>query len=147
MANASLKQALISLAGCLLITGCGSSTMTPVHGVVTLDDVPVEGAAVMFMPKEGGRPATGTTDMQGKFELQTETPGDGVLPGEHTVTVTLQETTGVMTDPDGLSGDIAPGGIRIKWIVPQRYANPKTSNLTATVQRGMEPVTFELTTN
>ncbi len=121
--------------------------MTPVRGIVTLDSKPVEGAAVMFMPNEGGRPATGITDERGEFDLQTEAPGDGALLGQHAVTVTLQETTGLMADPDGLSGDIAPGGIRVKWFVPQRYSNPKTSNLTATVERGMRPVTFELTTN
>ena len=121
--------------------------MTPVTGVVTLDGKPVEGAAVMFMPKAGGRPATGTTDDKGRFELQTETAGDGALLGEHTVTVTLQETTGVTADPDGLSGEIAPGGIKIKWIVPQRYSNPKTSNLKAKVEPGMKPVEFELTAN
>lgn len=145
MANASLKRILISLAGCVLMAGCGSSTMVPVRGVVTLDDQPVEGAAVMFMPNGGGRPATGITDKDGNFNLQTEASGDGALLGEHAVTVTLQETTGVMADPDGLSGDIAPGGIQIKWLVPQRYSNPKTSNLTVTVERGMEPVALKLT--
>ncbi len=145
MALASLKRVLISLTGCVLMAGCGSSTMAPVRGVVTLNDQPVEGAAVMFMPNGGGRPATGITDKDGNFNLQTETPGDGALLGEHAVTVTLQETTGVMADPDGLSGEIAPGGIQIKWLVPQRYANPKTSNLTATVAQDMEPVALKLT--
>ncbi|MDZ7618744.1 MAG: hypothetical protein U1E05_17200, partial [Patescibacteria group bacterium] len=121
------------------------STMTPVRGVVTLDGQPVAGAAVMFMPNSGGRPAIGVTDKDGGFSLQTETPGDGALLGEHAVTVTLQETSGIATDPDGLSGEIAPGGIRIKWIVPQRYSDPKTSNLTATVARDMEPVVLTLT--
>jgi hypothetical protein len=120
--------------------------MAPVRGVVTLDGEPVEGAAVMFSPRDGGRPAIGQTDERGEFRLQTVAPGDGALLGEHAVTVTLQETLGITADPDGLSGEVAPGGIRTRWIVPERYSNPKTSNLAATVERGMPPVSLELTT-
>lgn len=121
--------------------------MVPVRGVVTLDGKPIEGAAVLFAPREGGRPAIGRTDERGDFRLQTVTSDDGALRGEHVVTVTLQETLGVTADPDGLSGEVAPGGIQVRWIVPERYANPNTSNLAVTVEPGMPPLTIPLTTN
>ncbi len=131
-----------------LLAGCGPKrpeTMY-VEGIVTLDGKPVENAAVMFSPAEG-RPASGSTDAQGRFELQTFEPRDGAVPGSHKVTVTLNEVSGVMPDPDGLSGEIAPGGFQVKWIVPEKYSNPDSSGLTVEVDRSLDlPVKLELST-
>ncbi len=98
----------------------------------------------MFVPAEGGRPATGITDAQGKFSLETMKPGDGALVGKHKVTVTGVRTTGVEATEDGLSGAIDPSKVRQEWFVPQKYSNPGTSGLTQEVTRGMEPVELKL---
>ena len=132
-----------------LIAGCGPSLPATryVNGVVTLDGRPVEGAAVLFSPDEG-RPASGTTNAQGEFELQTFAPGDGAVLGTHKVTVTLKNVSGVSADPDGLSGEVAPGGMQVEWVVPEHYANPTTSGLTVDVDDDLSlPVPLSLTSS
>jgi predicted small lipoprotein YifL len=135
----------LTLGTLVFLTGCGSRgpQMFPVSGTVTLDGKPVAGASVMFSPETNGTPAAGTTDEQGYFTLRTVNR-DGVSPGKHKVTVTLVKTTGFTADKDGLSGPIAPGGVKEEWIVPKRYSNPDESGLTAEVVKGMAPVKLEL---
>lgn len=127
--------------------GCSTQgpQMAPVSGVVLMNEQPVAGAAVLFMPDESGPAASGTTDAQGKFHLTTSRPSDGAVIGSYRVTVTLKETSGIATEPGGLSGEIAPGGVKEKWIVPQRYSVPDTSGLRATVEKGLAPLEFRLT--
>jgi hypothetical protein len=80
----------------LLITGpgCGGAAGRPIktEGLITLDGKPVAGATVTFHPeKERGRAATGLTDEDGVFLLQTFVSGDGALPGDYKVTVIKTE--------------------------------------------------------
>jgi len=138
----AIVTVLMTLAGC----GREGPETVSVSGIVTLDGNPVAGASVMFMPQSAGRPATGLTDEEGRFQLTTFGDEDGALVGLHRVTVTLIKTTGFLADKDGLSGGLAPEGAREEWIVPQRYSNPETSGLTAEVRDGMVPVKLELTT-
>jgi hypothetical protein len=129
------------------LVGCGGSDkpkLAPVTGVVTLDGQPIEGAAVMFMPTAGGRPAHGSTDAHGRFELMTFKTGDGALVGEHRVSVTKMKLSGVTTTDDGLSGTTDPTAIKQEWLTPEKYASPETSGLTATVKKGMDELKFDL---
>jgi hypothetical protein len=130
-----------------MICGCGRSgpETLSVTGTVTLDDKPITGASVMFIPQFEGQPAVGVTDDEGKFTLTTGGSTEGALVGKHQVTVTLKEVSGMLVDKDGLSAGVAPGGIQEKWIVPQRYSTIETSGLSVEVVRGMEPVRLELT--
>jgi len=142
--------AILVLGSSGVLSGCGGSgrpETIPVSGTVTLDGKPVAGASVMFSPEPSGRPATGVTDEQGRFTLKTFEAGDGALVGKHTVTVALVKTTGFMADKDGLSGGIAPEGIREEWIVPKKFADPKTSGLSVEVASGMDDVKLDLTSN
>jgi hypothetical protein len=129
--------------------GCGSGQLETVYvkGVVTLDESPVGGASVMFSPTVG-RPAVGVTNPEGEFELRTINPGDGAVPGAHTVIVTLIETTGVTADADGLSGEVAAGGVKTRWVIPEKYASPKTSGIEVQVDDSLElPVRISLTSS
>jgi hypothetical protein len=137
---------LLFLALLAALPGCGPSRpgTVPVRGTVTLDGQPLAGAAVMFMPP-AGRPAAGVTDQTGQFQLTTFANQDGALLGPHAVTVSLCKETGVMADKDGLSGGVAPEGIRKEWVTPERYASPETSELKVEVRSGMPPVRLELT--
>ena len=116
----------------LSLSGCGPKypETFPVAGTVTLDGKPVAGAAVVFTPEEGQQ-ATGTTDDSGRFELSTFQLGDGALPGTHRVTVA--KTT---TDPDD--------EVKLIFIIPQKYGNLQTSDLTCDVQAEMGPVQYDL---
>jgi len=130
-----------------LVVGCGPSrpSTIPVTGTVTLNGTAVEGASVMLMPEGEGQAATGITDAEGEFSLKTYDPGDGARPGSYKVTVIKKETTGFLADQDGLSGGIAPEGVQEKWLTPQKYSSPDTSELTAEVKDGMQPLKLELT--
>ena len=59
----------------LVSGGCNRSGLNLAHveGVVTLDDKPVEDAAVLFLPDDPtmGPPASGTTDAEGRYTLIT----------------------------------------------------------------------------
>lgn len=82
-----ILAASVALAG----LGCGGKDQpVKVEGVVTLDGEPVPGAIVSFLPDDkGGRFAEATTAKDGSFRLRTYTEGDGALPGDYRVAVTL----------------------------------------------------------
>jgi hypothetical protein len=85
------KRALVPLVLALTATGCGQTSS--VKGRVLLDGQPVAGAAVLFMPDADGqgRPASGTTDSDGYFQLMTFRPGDGAASGTYRIVVSKTE--------------------------------------------------------
>lgn len=142
--------------GLLLVAGgCGSGDMVPVEGVVTLDGQPLEGAAVSFVPDQKGRPAQGETDAAGKFTLSTAAAGDGVVPGKYKVGVSKMEKPS--GGAAGAAGAAPEGQVQLsgppmgkgspplpKSLVPGKYVNPNTSEITVVVEKGMAPVQIEL---
>jgi hypothetical protein len=71
---------LVALAGC--------SGKYPVRGTVTYDDgTPVNKGLVVFERVDGGPPVTARGQIQpdGRYELSTDKPGDGVPPGKYKV--------------------------------------------------------------
>jgi hypothetical protein len=145
--NRSIRpRHLLLIAGLLLLSGCGSRgpDLAPVSGTVALDGKPVAGAAVTFVPVQGGRPASAVADEQGRFQLTTFQSEDGAIVGKHTGTVALVKREGMQTDADGLSVPVAASEIREEWIVPKRYSSAATSGLSFQVEHGMEPLRIEL---
>jgi hypothetical protein len=119
------------------LTGCGRGRDTArVSGIVTLDDKPLAGAAVLFMPVEGGVPGRAATKHDGSFSLSTFEQEDGALVGRYRVAVSKVETTGFAADADGLSGMLDGSRLRTTWVTPERYGNPTTSGLEVSVERG-----------
>lgn len=139
---------LLSVLLCLVavsLSACNRGPhMVPVKGEVLLDGKPVEGAAVLFTPEAGGRPADGVTDKDGKFSLQTYEPGDGAPVGKYKVAIVGMRMTGIQATADGLSGEVDPGKVREIWFVPKKYSTPESSGLEAEVKRGLTPLKFEL---
>jgi hypothetical protein len=71
--------------------GCGKK-LIKTKGKVTLDGQPVSGATVTLKPvASDGMSASGFTDNDGNFTLQTYKPGDGAVPGDYKITVTKVE--------------------------------------------------------
>lgn len=115
----------------LALVGCGSGvTLLPVSGTVTLDDKPVAGAAVLFQPAAGGPASSAVTDAEGRYTLETASR-QGAVPGEHKVTVTKKVVRGVREDET-----VDPTGMKIEWIVPEKFSDPDKSGLTHTVKKG-----------
>ncbi|QDV20992.1 hypothetical protein Pan153_56740 [Gimesia panareensis] len=135
----SVFASVIICNGLLLLAGCGSGVDRPstvqVEGTVTFDNQPLEGASISFIPQDG-RPASGFTDAGGHFVLKTFEPGDGAIPGEHTVIVTKVAA-------DSKSGDDIYA--KQKSVIPEKYGDLKNSGLTATVKTdGENKFSFEL---
>ena len=126
-----------------LLPGCGKPKiegLVPVRGTVTYKDEPLEGAAVCFTPKvfqEGDRLATGKTDANGRFELRTI--GErGVLPSEYAVVVIKNEVIPRSPQVDPKTGrpmPIPPQTAEVKSLIPKRYGDPKTSDLSVVVNK------------
>ncbi len=120
--------------------GCGSSgpEMASVHGKVTYNGQPVPKGTVSFQSTapEGGRNATGMINPDGTYTLQTENPGDGAQLGEYRVAISARD--------DAILDYIPKKPVPPKRLVPEKYENPDTSGLTATVKSGSNEVDFPL---
>lgn len=133
---------------CLILTGCGGGpTDTPplakVKGTVTLDGKPLTSGSVQLTPDKNrgtkGRMALGNINEDGSFELMTIRAGDGAQVGYHLVAIECYESSDF--DPN------QPVNQSPKSLIPKRYTDPKTSQLTAEVKAGEEnTLKFELKT-
>lgn len=95
------KKGIPALAGVLLlswglITYMFSASLPPLgyaSGKVTRNGVPMAGVQVVFAPKSGGEPLSnatvsqGFTDAEGTYTLMYNKDNEGVLPGNHEVTI------------------------------------------------------------
>lgn len=119
-----------------LSTGCSNvgDNMLAVGGVVKYSDgqpVTGEAATIVFHPVRSAesklsRPASGTIDPDGSFELMTFKPGDGVYPGEYHVVLKAWSNYR-----------------KQRSAVPKKYTNETTTPLSATVNQ--EETIFEFT--
>jgi len=118
---------LLVAAGILVSAGCGSSDpfdYVQVSGKVTYEDgtrIPAETAVRTFYPQSGEldaktHPKTGMAAVRKKdgtiAEVSSHKAGDGLVPGEHKVTLT------------DLNGAPLPENL-----VPPEYADPETTPL------------------
>ncbi|WP_417378405.1 carboxypeptidase regulatory-like domain-containing protein [Gimesia sp.] len=116
--------------------------LAPVKGVVTLDGKPLTTGTIQFTPDKDrgttGRMALGGIKEDGTFELMTIKKGDGAQVGHHLVSIECYESSAF--DPN------QPVNQTPKSLIPNRYTDPKKSELTAQVQAGEENnFTFQLT--
>ncbi len=144
-------------AGCValllvLSLGCKGNVLEtePVHGTVTYNGKPVDGANVMFTPAAetgGGTPAVAITDEKGHYELQTlrGEVGAGTTSGEYIVSVSKTEMvpTGETTKtPEGGTEEVMEG----HDVLPKKYKSPGESPFRATVKEGeSNEFNFDLT--
>lgn len=114
-----------------------------VRGKVTYNGKPVEGAFVSFVSDDAPRAATGKTDANGEFTLTTYEPGDGAIVGMTYKVVITKSAAAAAADDGGYDPDNPnpsyekrmekPEGDGTSEI-PAKYADPKTSGLTATIE-------------
>ena len=138
--------------------GCGGPKWPPTYkssGSVTLDGTPVERATVTFYPLDGQKPANGTTDASGVFELTSFNAGDGATPGLFGVAIQKFPAIEIEAIPGGRPFDEsnntdegpALGSEKdAESELPEKYGNREESGLSATVTTDGENVfNFELT--
>ena len=101
------------------VVGCGSN-IAPVSGRITLDDVPLAQASVIFTPdSEALNPGPGShalTDKEGRYSLQLlNGKSKGAIIGKHKVSVNAYEG-----DADAVPSSAGGGPFR-KALVPLIY--------------------------
>jgi hypothetical protein len=76
---------LIFSCGAMVLTGCGKAASIktyPVKGTVTYNGQPLDGASVVYLPRNPDSPRTsGSTDADGKFSLNTFVSASEILQG------------------------------------------------------------------
>ena len=92
----------------------------------------------------------GITDASGSYTLTTFSAGDGAVAGDHKVTVTKTDRPVVDAKSDGSVADTgdepeeqqgrngSKKGGEPENLLPEKYASPETSGLTATVSESGE---------
>lgn len=139
--------AMLSCAGMIVSSGCGKArpTTTPVAGRVTCQGNPVTAGRIIFQPDDGRRPASGIIGPDGSYRLTTFAPGDGAFIGKHRVSINAMRVVGGPgADFDNPAAAAFAQPSRIEWLVPEKYANPETSNLAAEVKPGKNDINFDL---
>lgn len=138
----------------VLVAGCGGRAkgaykVAPVHGTVTYNGVPLEGATVMFYPADQGLPpAGGTTDASGNYQLMTYFNGaDGAVLGTHKVAVRKRAAVEAsQTNAPPNLGEARLDELReaaaeqAKPAIPLRYFGPESSMLVGEVAEGKKNV-------
>ena len=135
---------IVMVASCLSAAGCSSRPdkwaakrpkTYPAKGRVLWDGKPEEGIVVSLDSKVHNVSASAITDSTGAFKLKTYKTGDGAVAGEHAVRLENR----IVKDPNA---EIVVEVV----ILPKKYADAKTSGLTATVlEKGSNEFTFEVT--
>ena len=128
------------VAAVVLGAGCGPARppVVPVSGTVTVDGRPLTTGAITVAPANG-RAAGGRIGPDGRFELSSWQPGDGVTVGTHRVEV-------IATKP--LSGNrrqwLVPAPVRSLATTPLRLevTGPTTAAVVA-IETGGEPLEIE----
>lgn len=129
-ARSAARTIVVSLCLAIVAAGCSGGskpTTIKVRGKVTYKNAPVTEGSVIFTPAKAAagsptRPAVAAIKPDGTYELASFGAGDGVVPGDYTVTV----RTG---------GDVSienPGAPQASK-TPAKYADPAQSTLKATV--------------
>jgi hypothetical protein len=137
---------------CVLLAGCGGPRLGTVSGRVTVGGEPVTSGVVMFQPDDGPA-AVGAIGPDATYTLTTRKPGDGALVGRHRVTIQATKVgPGRLVEPKSIEEEIERSRQRgkvlvagaVTWLVPQKYAQLETSELTATVAAGANTIDFDL---
>ena len=90
------------------VVGCGDR-MYPVRGIITLsDDTPLTKGLVIFERIEGGPPLTarGNVKADGRFELSTVRPGDGVPLGKYKMVINPLDASDAPDEAKVLAFDV-----------------------------------------
>jgi len=160
----SLPLAVFVLAGGMALMGlpgCGGDDLPrryPVSGKVTYRGQPVPSGTITFTPadlqkgRSGGGMITG-----GNYVLTSLTTEDGAIPGRYKVTVisrkeslnTADTNLRLMYEKARSTGGVpippqVKKQLKTEDLVPAKYAQPETSDLTAEVKEQSNVLNFEL---
>lgn len=146
MTKKQLSAVLIAFSFvCSNFSGCGVGSDQPelgeVKGFVTFEGKPLSGASISFIP-EDGRPATGVTDQEGKYELMyiRDTPGCKVGRNKVVIRTFAEGEDEIEQEGDDAAPTQSPKAT--KEVLPPKY-NDQTE-LEAQVEPGKNTFDWEL---
>jgi hypothetical protein len=119
----------------LIVLGCSSKpvepTYPPVTGKVTLNEKPLVGAVVTFIPVGStvGNTVGGGTDQSGQYNLQGPRGSKGAAPGEYKVVISQW----LMPDGTLPQAGLPPANSGAVESLPAIYSDPAKTTLKATV--------------
>jgi hypothetical protein len=128
------------------LSGCSADPNMPklgkVSGKVSYQGKPLDAGRVVFTPVAGkggesDQGASGEISSDGSYEMTTFNTGDGVVLGQHIVTVVVQKGEMPKPDADGHINYVLP-----KNATPAKYATADKSPLRCTVVA--EGMTFDI---
>lgn len=116
----------------MLVGGCGASDRGYVTGTVRLNGQPIGPGTINLQSTSDGPGAIAQFGEDGKFKVTSSGKKEGANVGEYSVTIHGESFGDEVVDP------------KAKSIIPARYANAATSQLTLKVEPGMKEVNFDL---
>ncbi len=124
-----------------LVVGCTGSNLprtVPAEGVVTLDDVAVSDATIIFIADVGTYNATAVTDKNGRFAMKAFDEKKGTVPGSYKVELTK-------TIVEGKEGKDGGSDVNLKMGLPKKYASLVTSGFSISLtDEGKKDIKFDL---
>ena len=120
----------------LLATGCSDDGRRSVSGTVTLDNEPVSGGSILFLPTSEGGYKGAEDIIDGKYAIPAER---GLLPGKYRVEIRWAKPTGKQI-PSGDPGIMTDERLEA---VPAKYHT--ASALTVEITAGENKHDFALT--
>jgi hypothetical protein len=122
---------LLPLAIGVFMIGCGDGrpARQQVSGQVLIDGKPLSYGFIRFVP-QGGRPAGGRLDEQGRFTLSSYGSHDGIILGVHRVEVDASEEI---------------SSTQMKWHAPKKYFRYKSSGLEQEITGPTDSLVINLT--
>ena len=116
--------------------------LVPASGVVTYKNALIPGADVVFVPDGDGQPAIGRTDEQGQFSLMTG-GRPGAMIGAYKVAITAARPKRAVSQAEAVAMSSEQIAANREDLVPVKYNNPVSSELTATVTKDAAANKFE----
>jgi hypothetical protein len=136
---------LLTMAAVLLnLAGCGGSSklsgLVQAQGEVKYKGSPLDGASITFHPVGEGRSASAVSDANGKFIAFTLNNGDGVMPGEYTISVSKNEAIGKQYTKEEIDAIVKSGQdppvIETKQVLPEKFLSNANSGLKVSIPKG-----------
>lgn len=126
--------------------GCGGGPkLIPATGTVKYKNALIPGADVVLVPEGDGQTAIGKTNEQGEFTLKTGGL-PGVLVGSYKVSITAARPKRAVSEAEAVSMSSQQIAANREDLVPIKYNNPISSELTATISQdpAANKFTFDL---
>ena len=125
------------------IVGCDRGPkLVPAGGIVKYKNAAIPGADVVFVPDGDGQAAIGRTDEQGQFKLVTS-GRPGALVGSYKVSITAARPKRAVSEAEAVAMSSEQIAANREDLVPVKYNNPISSELTATVSKDAAGNKFE----